>query len=122
MSVPPIAPVTFYREDPGARWLHEFHQYRRDALLPQAAGGRPAKITPEYLKRLLALIEVDPRALGCPFSNWTALLLAPYRQAATGSRLDESRVRDSRHQHEEKRLRPGLSVASPDPAYERKLS
>ena len=53
MSVPQIAQVTFYSEDTVARWLHEFNQHRLDALLPKASGGRPAKITPDYLKRLL---------------------------------------------------------------------
>ncbi len=122
MSVPQIAQVTFYSEDTVARWFHEFNQHRLDALLPKASGGRPAKITPEYLKRLLELIEVDPRALGCPFSNWTAPLLAQYLQAETGIRLDESRVRYYLHQHEYKLLRPVLSVESPDPEYESKVS
>lgn len=122
MSVPQIAQVTFYSEDTVARCIHEFNQHRLEALLPKASGGRPPKITPEYLKRLLELIEVDPRSLGCPFSNWTAPLLACYLQAETGIALDESRIRYYLHQHEYKLLRPVLTVASPDPEYESKVS
>jgi len=122
MSVPHIAQVTFYSEDTVARWIHEFNQHRLDALLPKASGGRPARITPEYLKRLLELIEVDPRTVGCSFSNWTAPLLAQHLQTETGITLDESRVRYYLHQHEYKQLRPVLTVESPDPDYESKVA
>lgn len=122
MSVPQIAQVTFYSEDTVARWLHEFNRHRLDALLPKASGGRPAKISPGYLKRLLELIEVDPRSLGCAFSNWTAPLLAQHLQTEIGIALDESRVRYYLHQHEYKLLRPVLTVESPDPEYESKVS
>jgi putative transposase len=120
MSVPQIAQVIFYSEDTVARCIHEFNQSRLDSLLPEAKGGRPPKITPEYLKRLLSIIEQDPRALGCPFSSWTAPLLAEYLAAQTGLRLDESRIRHYLHAHDYELLRPVLTVASPDPEYENK--
>jgi len=122
MSVPQIAQVTFYSEDTVARCIHEFNRQRLDILLPKASGGRPPKITPEYLKRLLELVEQDPREVGCPFSNWTAPLLASYLQAETGIALDESRIRSYLHKHEYKLLRPVLTVSSPDPEYESKKS
>jgi transposase len=100
MSVPQIAQVTFYNEDIVARCIHEFNQHRLDTFLPKATGGRPPKITPEYLKRLLDLIEQDPREVGYPFLNWTAPLLAHSLQTETGISLDESRIRYSLHQHE----------------------
>jgi len=120
MSVPQIAQVTFYSEDTVARCIHEFNQSRLNSLLPGSPGGRPPKITPEYLKRLLSIIEQDPRTLGCPFSNWTAPLLAEYLAAETGIRVDESRIRHSLHAHGYELLRPVLTVASPDPEYESK--
>lgn len=122
MSVPQIAQVTFYSEEMVARWIHEFNQHRLDAPLPKASGCRPTKIPPEYLKRLLELIEIDPRTVGCPFSNWTAPLLALHLQTETGIALDESRVRYDLHQHEDKLLRPVLSVESSDPEYESKVA
>ncbi len=120
MSVPQIAQVTFYSEDTVARCIHAFNQSQLDSLLPGAKGGRPPRITPDYLKRLLSLIEQDPRALGYPFSNWTAPLLAQYLAAETGLCLDESRIRHYLHVHDYELLRPVLTVASPDPEYEHK--
>jgi transposase len=120
MSVPQIAQVTFYSEDPVARCIHEFNQSRLDSLLPSPKGGRPPKITPDYLKRLLSIIEQDPRTLGCAFSNWTAPLLADYLAEETGLRLDESRIRHYLHAHGSELLRPVLTVASPDPDYDSK--
>jgi putative transposase len=120
MSVPQIAQVTFYSEDTVARYIHEFNQSRLESLLPSPKGGRPPKITPNYLKRLFSIIEQDPRTLGCGFSNWTAPLLAEYLRAVTGIRVDESRIRHYLHAHDYALLRPVLTVASPDPEYESK--
>ncbi|HEU5383257.1 MAG TPA: helix-turn-helix domain-containing protein [Ktedonobacteraceae bacterium] len=72
MSVPQIAQVTFYSEGTVSRYIHEFHQSRLESLLPNPKGRRLSKITPDYLKRLLSLLEQNPRSLGCAFSNWTA--------------------------------------------------
>jgi transposase len=119
-SVPQIAQVIFSSEDTVARCIHEFHQSRLESLLPSPIRGRPPKVTPDYLKRLLSLIERDPRTLGCPFSNWTAPLLADYVAAETGMRLDESRIRHYLHASDYELLRPVLTVASPDPEYESK--
>jgi transposase len=120
MSVPQIAQVIFYSEDTIARCIHEFNQRRLESLLPSPKGGRPPKITPDYLQRMLSIIEQDPRTLGCVFSNWTAPLLVEYLAAETGLRLDESRIRHYLHAHGYNLLRPVLTVASPDPAYESK--
>lgn len=120
MSVPQIAQVTFSSEDTVARCIHEFNQRRLESLLPNPKGGRPPKITPEYLKRLLSIIEQGPRTLGCAFSNWTASLLAEYLAKETGRSLDESRIRYHLHAHRYALLRPVLTVASPDPEYDSK--
>lgn len=120
MSVPEIAQVTFYSEDTIARCIHEFNQSRLESLLPRPKGGRPPKITPDYLKRLLSIVEQDPRTLGCAFSNWTAPLLADYLAKETGLSLDESRIRHYLHAHGYALLRPVLTVASPDPEYDSK--
>jgi transposase len=120
MSVPQIAQVIFYSEDTVARCIHVFNQSRLESLLPSPKGGRLPKITPDYLKRLLSIIEQDPRCLRCPFSNWTAPLLAEYLAQETGIRLDESRIRHYLHAHGYDLLRPVLTVASPDPEYDSK--
>ncbi|HVB25587.1 MAG TPA: helix-turn-helix domain-containing protein [Ktedonobacteraceae bacterium] len=75
-SVPQIAALLFSSEDTVARCIHEFNQAGLEGILPQERVGRPAKITEEILKRLLELVESDPRDLQYPFSTWTAELLA----------------------------------------------
>ncbi len=120
MRVPQIAQVIFYSEDTVARCIHEFHQSRWERLLPSPKGGRPPKGTPDDLKRLLSIIEQDPRRHRCPCSNWTAPLLAEYLAQETGIRLDESRIRHSLHAQNYELLRPVLRVASPDPEYDSK--
>ncbi|MHB8599563.1 MAG: helix-turn-helix domain-containing protein [Ktedonobacteraceae bacterium] len=56
MNVVQIAHVTFYSEDTVVRCIHEFNQSCLESLLPCLKGGRPHKITPDYLKRLLSII------------------------------------------------------------------
>lgn len=119
MSVPQIAQVTFYSEDTVARCIREFHQSCLESLLPSPKGGRPPKITPEYLKLLLSLIEQDPRTGAC-FLELDCPLLAEYLARDTGICLDESRIRYYLHAHGYELLRPVLTVASPDPDYDRK--
>jgi hypothetical protein len=121
MSVPQIAQITFYSEDTVARCIHEFNQRRMACLLPGPKGGRPPKITPDYLKRLLSIIEQDPRTLGCAFSNWTAPMpgcIPGTRDGAVFRRESHSSLRGPAHGYE--LLRPVLTVASPDPEYDSK--
>ena len=118
MSVPQIAQVVFYSEDTVTRCIHEFHQSRLESLLSSSKEGRPPKITPDYLKRLISIIEQDPRRLRCPFSIRTASLLAEYLAQETGIRLDENRIRYYLQAHAYSLLRPVLTVASPDPEYD----
>lgn len=70
-SVPQIAALLFTSEDTVARCIHEFNRSSLEGILPQERVGRPAKITEEFLKRLLELVESDPRAWQYPFSTWT---------------------------------------------------
>ena len=41
-------------------------------------------MTAEYIARLLAAVQQEPRALGLPFSNWTTANLAEYLAHQTG--------------------------------------
>jgi len=68
-SVPQIATVLFTSEESVARCIHEFHRSGLEGILPAESVGRPAKITQEFLKQLLELVERDPRDLEYPFST-----------------------------------------------------
>lgn len=119
-SVPQIASLLFTSEDTVARCIHEFNHSGLEGLLPQERVGRPAKITEECLKRLLELVESDPRALHYPFSTWTTELLALALQEQMGLVVSESCVRRTLHRQGYNVQRPVLSVSSPDPEYEQK--
>ncbi len=121
-SVPQIAAVLFSSEDTVARCIHEFNRSGLEGILPAERVGRPAKITEEILKRLLELVESDPRDLHYPFSTWTAELLALSLKEQCGLQVSESCVRRSVHRAGYSVQRPVLSVSSPDPEYQQKAA
>lgn len=121
-SVLQIAALLFSSEDTVARCIHDFNRSGLEAILPQERVGRPAKITEEFLKTLLELVESDPRDGGYPFSTWTAELLAIALKEQTGLEVSESTIRRSLHRHGYSVQRPVLSVSSPDPEYEQKCA
>jgi putative transposase len=121
-SVPQIAALLFTSEDTVARCIHEFNRSGLEGILPQERIGRPAKITEEFLKRLLELVESDPRALQYPFSTWTTELLALALKDQTGLVVSESCIRRTLHRQGYSVQRPVLSVSSPDPEYEQKCA
>ncbi len=121
-SVPQIAALLFSSEDTVARCIHEFNRSGLEGILLQERVGRPAKITEEILKKLLELVESDPRDLQYPFSTWTADLLALALQEQTGLVVSESCVRRTLHRQGYSVQRPVLSVSSPDPDYGQKAA
>src|SRR6266702_8492740 len=112
--------MVIYREVVVADPIHTFNQTGLQGLIPQPKGGRPAKLTAEWLKKLLELIESDPRDLGYDFSSWTAGLLAKVLVEQMGVAVSESCVRRTLHQQDYTVQRPVLTVSSPDPEYEQK--
>src|SRR5947209_16385717 len=110
-SVPQIAALLFSSEDTVARCIHEFNRSGLEGILPQERVGRPAKITEEFLKKLLELVASDPRDLGYPFSTWTAELLSVALKEQTGLEVSESSVRRTLHAEGYSVQRPVLSVS-----------
>jgi putative transposase len=121
-SVPQIAGLVFYSEDMVADTIHTCNQAGLQGIMPQPKGGRPAKLTAEWLNNLLELVESDPRDLGYGFSSWTAGLLAAALEERTGLEVSESCVRRTLHQQDYTVQRPVLTVSSPDPEYAQKRS
>lgn len=119
-SVPQIAALVFYSEDMMADTIQAFNGAGLQGIIPQPKGGRPPKLTAEFLKKLLELVEADPRDLGYAFSSWTAGLLAAVLQEQLELEVSESCVRRALHQQDYTVQRPVLTVSSPDPEYEQK--
>jgi transposase len=117
-SVPQLAGLLFTSEDTVASCFHEFNRSGLEGILPQERVGRPAKITKEFLKRLLELVESDPRELQYPFSTWTTEVLALALKEQTGLTVSERCVRRALHREGYSVQRPIHSVSSPDPDYE----
>jgi transposase len=72
--------------------------------------GRPARVTPSYLKQLEYSVERNPRELGLPFSNWTTRNLAEYMTQQTGIRISARQLENYLKAHDWRLRRPVLSV------------
>lgn len=55
----------------------------------EAPPGRPKKVSDEYLQRLQALIQSDPRDYGYPFQRWTANWLNKHLSKELGIELSD---------------------------------
>jgi len=55
--------------------------------------GNYKKVTPEYIKLLLELIDKDPKEFGYEFGRWTAARLAEHLEKETKIRLSSSQIR-----------------------------
>jgi transposase len=54
-------------------WQKAFLLHGLDSLVYHHGGGRPEKLTPKQKKRLVALIEAGPLAVGCETACWDAV-------------------------------------------------
>lgn len=72
--------------------------------------GRPARVTPGYLKQLEETVERSPREMGLPFSNWTTSHLAAYMDQQTGIRIGARQMENYLKAHDWRLRRPVLSV------------
>lgn len=70
------------------------------SFLDERSQGNFRKITPEYEKLLLEVIEKEPEEYGYEFGRWTAARLATYLEQVTGIKLSGSQI--SRILHKKK--------------------
>ena len=71
-----IAPIVRQDEETVRRWFARYLAEGVEGLSDAPRSGAPPRATPAYRERLLALARQRPRALGLPFSLWTAARLA----------------------------------------------
>jgi transposase len=76
-----------------AYWAVQGDPDNLDSFLDGRREGNFRKITQEYEKLLLEVIEKEPEELGYEFGRWTAARLATHLEKATGIKLSGSQVR-----------------------------
>jgi transposase len=57
------------------QWRQDFLLRGMDSLGYHHSGGRRPKLTPRQKKRLVALLEAGPQAVGCETACWTSVLI-----------------------------------------------
>lgn len=112
---PEIAAIV--RVDP-ATVRRTIHRYLAAGL--RGLAERPRKVTVEWERLLVRLMDQDPRAVGVSRAAWTVPALGTYLAAPTGVQVSRSRIRDYLHAHGYVARRPTWTVrhlARRDPQY-----
>jgi transposase len=76
-----------------AYWCVHGDANNLESLKDKRMEGNYQKATPEYVNKLMEVIEKDPEKLGYEFGRWTAQRLATYLEGETGIKLSGSQVR-----------------------------
>jgi transposase len=112
-----IAPIVRQDEETVRRWFARYLAEGIEGLSDAPRSGAPPRATPAYRERLLALVRQRPRALGLPFSLWTAARLADHLAELTGVRMSAPSVCRLLRGGGMALSRPQHTVSSPDPEY-----
>jgi transposase len=76
-----------------AYWFKHGDPSNLDSLQDKRSKGNYKKVTPEYLKLLLEIIDKEPKDFGYEFGRWTAARLAEHLEKETKISLSSSRIR-----------------------------
>jgi len=76
-----------------AYWCRHGDPSKLETLYDGRSRGNCKKVTGEYIKLLLEIIEKDPSKYGYEFGRWTAAILAEHLEKETGISLSNSQVR-----------------------------
>jgi transposase len=112
-----IASIVRQSEETVRRWFARYQAEGIAGLADAPRCGVPPKVTPDYRGRLLEIVRCRPRALGLPFSLWTAARLADHLAEATGLRLSVPSIHRLLRAGGMALSRPQHTITSPDPEY-----
>ena len=110
LSPPQIAERVRFSHDTVSRYIARYESEGIKGLLNRSRSGRPRKVTAEYEKRLLELVEQEPRKAGMRFSNWTTANLASELADQTGIEISPRQVENYLKQHDWRLRRPVRTV------------
>ena len=99
------------------RWFARYLAEGVEGLSDAPRSGAPPKATATYRERLLEVVRRRPRALGLPFSLWTAARLADHLAELTGARMSAPSVCRLLREGGMALSRPQHTITSPDPEY-----
>jgi transposase len=112
-----IAAIVRQDEQTVRRWFARYLAEGIEGLSDAPRSGAPPKATSGYRERLLQVARCRPRALGLPFSLWTAARLADHLAELTGVRLSGPSVCRLLRAGGMRLSRPQHTITSPDPEY-----
>jgi transposase len=112
-----IAAIVRQNEETVRRWFVRYQAEGIAGLFDAPRPGAPPKITAAYRERLLELVRRRPRALGLPFSLWTAARLADHLAEETGLRISVPSIHRLLRAGGMALSRPQHTITSPDPDY-----
>jgi len=107
------------RQDQGTvrRWCVRYLAEGAEGLSDAPRPGAPPRATAPYRERLLGIARCRPRALGLPFSLWTAARLADHLAELTGVRMSPPSVCRLLRAGGVRLGRPQHTITSPGPEY-----
>jgi transposase len=112
-----IAAIVRQSEETVRRWLVRYQAEGIAGLSDAPRPGAPPKATAVYRERLLEIVRRRPRALGLPFSLWTAARLADHLAEETGLRISGPSIQRLLRANDMALSRPQHTITSPDPEY-----
>ena len=112
-----IAPIVRQDEETVRRWFARYLAEGVEGLSDAPRSGAPPKAAAPYRERLLGIARRRPRALGLPFSLWTAARLADHLAELTGVRMSPPSVCRLLREGGMRLSRPQHTITSPDPEY-----
>ncbi|MBK8880184.1 MAG: helix-turn-helix domain containing protein [Haliscomenobacter sp.] len=118
MVTPSICCIVRMNEVSVQRILHRYQAQGIEGLKDEPRGGRPRKMTAEYLEKLIATVRRRPRALGLNYSIWTLDYVRDYMVKQTGILLSRETIRRHLYKQGITFSRPQHKISSPDPDYE----
>lgn len=112
-----IAAIVRQDEETVRRWFARYRAEGVEGLSDAPRSGAPPEATSAYRERLLEVVRRRPRALGLPFSLWTAARLADHLAELTGVRMSAPSVCRLLRAGGMALSRPQHTISSPDPEY-----
>lgn len=92
LTPPQIAERVRFSRRTVTRFIQRYEAEGIKGLPDKPKPGRPRRVTDEYLQKLEAAVEQNPRDLGQPFSSWTTEHLASYLSEQTGITIGARQV------------------------------